>query len=119
MSGPPHRDPTDLLPLSDAVFHILLALVDRPRHGYGVILEVEARTDGRVELGTGTLYSAVKRLREDGLIEETAAPPGEDDDPRRRYYDLTPHGRRVVEAEARRLEELVGMARRKRVLTGS
>lgn len=107
------------LPLSDAVFHILVALVGGALHGYGVLLEVEERTEGRVVLGTGTLYSAVKRLRRDGLIEETEPPCGEDDDPRRRYYRLTELGRAVTDAEARRLEAMVSFAREKRVLPAS
>lgn len=105
-------DPTDLLPLSEAVFQILLALGGAPLHGYGIMREVEARTDGRVSLGPGTLYGAVKRLRARGLLEEVAeAPAGED--PRRRYYRLTSFGRRVAVLEANRLQRLVATARRK------
>jgi DNA-binding PadR family transcriptional regulator len=108
------------LPLSDAVFHLMLSLADGPAHGYGILLEVEERSDGAVRMGTGTLYSAVKRLRDQGLIEDVAPPASEGDaagaDPRRRYYALTPLGRVVLREEARRLEALVVFARRKSVL---
>lgn len=103
-------------PVSAQVFHILLSLADRARHGYGIILEVQERTDGEVLLGTGTVYSVIKRLRADGWIAETE-PPGEaDDDPRRRYYRLTGTGREVMKAEAERLRGLVRQARSKSVL---
>jgi DNA-binding PadR family transcriptional regulator len=108
------------LPLSDAVFHLMLSLADGPAHGYGILLEVEERSDGAVRMGTGTLYSAVKRLRDQGLIEDVAPPASEGDsaggDSRRRYYALTPLGRIVLREEARRLEALVLFARRKSVL---
>ena len=107
---------TDRAPLSEPLFHILLALVDDPRHGYGIIQEVESRTRGEVRLGAGTLYSAIKRIRAAGWVEEVGAPAGADG--RRRYYGLTTVGRRVVKSEARRLEALVKHARSKRVLTG-
>lgn len=115
---PDHPDPTDLLPLSEAVFHILLALGGPPLHGYGIMQEVEERTGGRVTLGPGTLYGAVKRLRGQGLLEEVAeAPSGED--PRRRHYRLTSFGRRVAVLEAERLERLVRAARRRGLVPGS
>ena len=110
-----HRARTHL-PLSDAVFHILLSLAEGPSHGYAILQEVEARSDGAVRMGTGTLYSAVKRLRASEIIEEAQVP--ESDDPRRRYYALTPLGREVLREQARRLEALVGHARRKAVLGG-
>ena len=108
------------LPLSDAVFHLMLSLAEGPAHGYGILLEVEERSDGAVRMGTGTLYSAVKRLRDQGLIEDVPPPaqPGGTDadaDPRRRSYALTPLGRVVLREEARRLEALVVFARRKSV----
>jgi DNA-binding PadR family transcriptional regulator len=105
---------TDHTPLSEPLFHILLSLADGPRHGYGIIQEVESRTRGDIRLGAGTLYSAVKRIRALGWVEEVRSPAGED--PRRRYYGLTSVGRRVVKSEARRLEALVKHARTKRVL---
>ena len=109
-----HRART-LLPLSDAVFHILLSLADGPAHGYAILQEVEARSDGAVRMGTGTLYSAVKRLREQDVITEAEI---EGEDPRRRSYELTALGRAVLREEARRLESLVGFARDKAVIGG-
>jgi len=112
------RDPEELLPLSPAVFHVLLALADAERHGYGIIKEVESRTDGRVRLGPGTLYGSIKRMIEEGLIEESDERPDSSlDDERRRYYRLTNFGRRVASAEAERLEGLVASARSKRLLS--
>jgi DNA-binding PadR family transcriptional regulator len=114
---PKTPDPGERLPLTTPVFHILLALADQERHGYGILLDVAERTGGRLRLGTGTLYTAVKRMLEDGLIEESDERPAPDlDDQRRRYYRLTRFGRDVLAAEARRLESLVGMARERRVL---
>ena len=107
---------TDHAPLSEPLFHILLSLADGPRHGYGIIQEVESRTRGAIRLGAGTLYSAIKRIRAAGWVEEVRTPAGEDS--RRRYYGLTRVGRGVVTSEARRLETLVKQARTKRVLTG-
>src|ERR671916_2385257 len=102
------RDPEGLLPLTPAVFHVLLALVDAERHGYGIIKEVEGRTEGRVRLGPGTLYGSLKRLLEEGLVEESdERPDAALDDERRRYYRLTVFGRRVAAAEAERLSGLV------------
>ena len=112
------RDPEELLPLTPAVFHILLALADGERHGYGVIKEVDARTEGRVRLGPGTLYGSIKRMLEEGLIEESGERPDPElDDERRRYYRLTKFGRRVAVAEAERLARLVASARAKRLLS--
>jgi DNA-binding PadR family transcriptional regulator len=95
-------DPVCFLPLSPHQFHILLALTDGERHGYGVIQEVERRTGGDLRLGTGTLYTAIARLVALGLIGDT----GSEDD-RRRYYRLLPLGRAVLQAETGRLEALV------------
>ena len=114
------RDPQTLLPLTPAVMHILLALADQERHGYGIMREVEQRTGGQTRLGPGTLYGSIKRLLADGLIELSAERPDPElDDQRRRYYRLTPWGRQVVGAEARRLAEIVGTARAKRLLPGA
>jgi DNA-binding PadR family transcriptional regulator len=111
-------DPDSQLPLTPAVFHILLALADQDRHGYAIILDVAERTDGAIRLGTGTLYTAISRLLEQGLIEEPdERPAADEDDERRRYYRLTPFGREVANAEARRLAALVKMAR-SRGITG-
>ena len=104
------------LPLSEPVFHILLSLADESRHGYGILIEVERRTEGTMHLGIGTLYSAIKRLRERKLMEEVDPPDGAEEDPRRRYYRLSLLGKAVMAAEARRLETLVHQARAKAVL---
>lgn len=112
----PDRDPASLLPLTPAMFHVLVALADEPRHGYAIIKDVSARTSGRVELGTGTLYGIVKRLSADGLVVESRTrPPARSDDERRRYYRLTPFGKRVVAAETARLEAMVSAARATRL----
>jgi DNA-binding PadR family transcriptional regulator len=104
--------PEDLLPLPSTAFHILLALADDDRHGYAIMQEVAARTDGRVELGAGTLYRSIQRMLEQGLIAEVRQRPArEHDDERRRYYRLTAFGRRVAEAEMDRLTGLVKIAR--------
>ena len=117
MPAAPERDPHTLLPLTPALFHVLVALADEPRHGYAIIKDVSARTDGRVELGTGTLYGIVKRLLAEGLaVESRTRPPAANDDERRRYYRLTPFGKRVVAAETERLEAMVHAARSTQVL---
>lgn len=104
--------PEDLLPLTPAVLNILLALAGGERHGYGIMREVREGTDGMIRLGPGTLYTAIKRLLEGGLIEESdERPDTEIDDQRRRYYRLTDFGQRVVSAEVERLEEVVRKAR--------
>lgn len=104
--------PADLLPLPPATFHILLAVADQDRHGYAIIQEVASRTGGGVKLSAGTLYRSVQRMLEQGLIEETDERPAPDeDDERRRYYRITPFGGAVAQAEARRLSELVRLAR--------
>jgi DNA-binding PadR family transcriptional regulator len=100
------------LPLQPAVFHILLALADEDRHGYAIIQDVAHRTDGAIRLSAGTLYRSIQRMLEEGLIVEPRARPApQDDDERRRYYRLTPLGEAVAKAEARRLADLVRMAR--------
>ncbi len=113
------RKPEDMLPLTPAVFHILLALVDDELHGYGIMQEVARLTDGQLRLGPGTLYGAIKRMLADGLIEESETRPDPAlDDERRRYYCLTDYGQRVVRAEAERLNRLVRSARSKHLLSG-
>lgn len=110
-------DPEALLPLSPAVFHILLALVGEERHGYGIMQETTLSSDGKVKLGPGTLYRSIRRLLTDGLIEESdARPVPELDDERRHYYRLTPFGLRVARAEAQRLAELVRIAQSRQLL---
>ena len=101
-----------MLPLLPATFHILVALADEDRHGYAIIQDVAARTDGSIRLSPGTLYRSIQRMLEDGLIVETDERPSpEDDDERRRYYRLTALGAAVAQAEAARLMDLVRMAR--------
>ena len=94
-----------------AEFHVLLALIDGPRHGYGLMQDVEALSGGELQLGPGTLYTAIKRLRTSKLISETDA-----DADRRRCYKLTRKGRTVVEEEARRMSDLVRAARKRGLL---
>jgi DNA-binding PadR family transcriptional regulator len=101
-----------LLPLPLATFHILLALADGDRHGYAIIQDVAARTNGALRLSAGTLYRSIHRMLEEGLLTEVRERPApEEDDERRRYYRLTPIGSAVARAEARRLSELVRLAR--------
>jgi DNA-binding PadR family transcriptional regulator len=98
-------DPESLLPLPAATLHILMALAAGDRHGYAIIQDVMERTNNRLRLGAGTLYRSLQRMLEQGLIVEVA------DDERRRYYRITPYGESVARAEARRLTELVRLAR--------
>ena len=110
-------DPRSFLPLTPLAFQVLLALAGTDRHGYGIIREVDERTDGLIRLRTGTLYTLLQRLTEEALIEDAPAPADDtNDDARRKYYRLTALGRTVLGAEARRLESLIGEARRKQVL---
>src|SRR5579862_6640137 len=105
------REAEAFLPLPSATLHILLALADEDRHGYAIIQEVAARTNGALRLSAGTLYRSIQRMLEDGLIVEPRERPAPNDDDRRRYYRLTLLGRAVARAEARRLADLVRMAR--------
>jgi DNA-binding PadR family transcriptional regulator len=99
-------------------FHVLLALAAEERHGYGILQEVTALTDGDLQLEPGTLYRALHRMLKDGWVAESARRPAADlDDERRRYYRLTPAGRRVATAEAERLSRLVTIARANRLLS--
>jgi len=112
------EEPEAWLPLTPAMFHILLALADKDRHGYEIMREVEERSAGEVRVGPGTLYGSIKRMLNDELIEELdERPDPELDDERRRYYRLTDLGRRVAIAEAKRLEKLVKSARSKKLLS--
>ena len=100
------------LPLPPVTFHILIALAGQDRHGYAIIQEVEARTDGAVRIGAGTLYRSIQRMVEQGLIIETRdRPTPELDDERRRYYRITPFGCEVARAETRRLAQMLKLAR--------
>jgi len=109
-----HPAPKKLLPLTPATFHILLSLYDGVKHGYGIKREVEQRTDGLIRLGAGTLYEAIERLDRSGLIAEARPPAGAPkENARWRFYRMTAHGRRTLEAELRRLETDVGHAHAK------
>jgi DNA-binding PadR family transcriptional regulator len=110
-------DPDDYLPLTAPMFQVLVALADGEKHGYAIIKEVHRRTDGKVTLTAGTLYGVIKRFVDEGLIVECDERPDPAlDDERRRYFRLSPTGRKVASAEARRLEEAVRHARAKRLL---
>jgi DNA-binding PadR family transcriptional regulator len=108
---PKTPEPRSFLPLTPIVLQVVLALADDPRHGYAVIREVNDRTDGLIRLRTGTLYTVLQRLLDDGLIETASRPVrASDDDERRRYYRLTTLGRAVLKAEASRLRAVVAAA---------
>jgi DNA-binding PadR family transcriptional regulator len=111
------QEPSEFLPLTPAVFHILVTLADGEAHGYAMMQEVARRSGGAVRLGPGTLYGAIGRLLEDGLIEETEERPDPHmDDSRRRYYRLTKLGGHVLAAETQRLADLVKAARSTKVV---
>ncbi len=106
------KPPEELLPLTPAIFHILLALADDERHGYSIMQHVTETTDGQIKMGPGTLYGTIKRLLTVKWIEESDERPDPKlDDERRRYYRLTPFGRRVLSAEASRYSKMVKTAR--------
>jgi DNA-binding PadR family transcriptional regulator len=105
------------LPLTPALFHVLLALADGEKHGYVISKEIARRTNNEVKLSTGTLYGVIKRLLDDSMIEESEERPDFSlDDQRRRYYRLTKLGKAVAEAEAERMERVLALARSKNVL---
>ena len=114
MAAPAQPDPQSLLPLSSAVFAILLALADGEKHGYAIMKEAAEPEGGGLRMGPGTLYGTIDRMIRDALIEET----GFTDDARRRYYRITSFGLRVFQAEAARLASLVRAARSKALLKG-
>ena len=106
------------LPLSPPVFYVLLALADQERHGYAIMQEVEKRTEGKVRLLPGSLYSTLKRMLATSFIEECKGDgAGQLDDERRRYYRITKHGKEVAAAEADRMATLIAVARSKRLIT--
>src|SRR5438045_8044027 len=111
---PKPQNPADLLPLTAPVFHILVALAEEERHGYGIMQDVAEQTAGGLQLGPGTLYGCLKRMLAAGLVAESDERPDPAlDDERRRYYRMTPLGKRVVKAEAQRLASAVMAARSK------
>lgn len=106
--------------ITPPVFHILLALADEERHGYGIMRDVAGQTNGSLQLGPGTLYGCLKRMLAAGLVEESdERPDPELDDERRRYYRMTTAGHKALKAEVKRLSDAVSAARSKRVLTGA
>ena len=109
--------PTHSLPA--ACFHVLLSLGDEPRHGLGIVEEVERRTDGAVVLGPGSLYGSLKRLASDGLIRESHDRPDRSDDTRRRYYEITDAGKQALHAELRTLAAILETARDKALMPGA
>lgn len=111
----PFRPPDRVLPLTPVAFEILIALGDGDLHGYGILQAVDARVGSILPLQTGTLYRALARLLDDGLIAEVA-PGASDVDARRRVYRLTPRGRRIASDEAKRLTDQLAAARSRRLL---
>src|SRR5690348_6732412 len=112
-------DPATLLPLPAATFHILMALAGDDRHGYAIIQDVAARTNGELKLSAGTLYRSIQRMLEQGLILETSERPDPElDDERRRYYRITPFGVAVARAETRRIAQLLKLAQQSRFAPG-
>jgi DNA-binding PadR family transcriptional regulator len=111
------RSAESLLPLTPAMFQVLIALADGEKHGYAIIKEVARRTGGEVALSAGTLYAIVRRFEQEGVIEEAAGRPDPAlDDERRRYFRLTTFGREVAQAEARRMETALRMAQAKNLI---
>lgn len=114
------RSVDPLLPLKPKVLHILLAVADAPRHGYSIMQEVRERTEGHVRLWPAALYGLLRELEKlDLIVESDKRPAAGEDDERRRYFALTPHGKRVLDAEVRRLEAIVMHARASRALRKS
>ncbi len=110
----PQPSPDRLIPLKPNWFHILLTLADGDRHGYAVMQEVTERTAGKIRLWPATLYGSIRRMEEEGLLEPVEhEQPDDDDDERRQYYAITRFGRRVLDAEVTRLDELVRLAKTK------
>src|SRR6185503_8846864 len=105
-------DIDELLPLPPATFHILIAVADEGRHGYAIIQDIAARTDGALQMSAGTLYRSIQRMQEQGLIVESRRRPDpSEDDERRRYYQITAFGLAVARAETGRLTQLIKLAR--------
>ena len=112
----PQKDSADM-PLTPAMFQVVLSLAGGEKHGYAILKDVEVQTHGEVRLGTGTLYGIIKRLLGEGMIVECRRRPDRrDDDARRRYYELTGRGRQIAVAEAERMEKVLAVARGKRLL---
>jgi DNA-binding PadR family transcriptional regulator len=105
--------------LTAIAFEVLLSVAERPRHGYGIKLEIEERTKGELILGSGTLYQAIQRLERDGLIADAPEPRGDVDPRRGRVYRLQPDGRAALDRHLRRLARAVAYARAHKLLPGS
>jgi DNA-binding PadR family transcriptional regulator len=105
--------PEDHLPLTPTEFQVLLSLAEGERHGYALMQDVRTQSDGQIRLGPGTLYTLLDRLLTNGIIEESPRRPEQNEDQRRRYYRLSRLGKKVLEAEAQRLEALIRSARRR------
>ncbi len=119
-SPKPTQPPAPLTPLTPLTYHILLALADGDRHGYGIIREIEEKLGEAASPSTGALYLALQRMEDTGLVEESShRPEPEEDDARRRYYRMTAIGRAAARAESERLASLVGVAAAKRLVTGA
>ena len=116
---PKAPSPESLLPLTHLALEILLALADGPRHGYGIITDIEARSGGRTSLRSGTLYTAIQRLRTDGLLEPVESKRGPEGDPRRKYFRMTALGRAVARLELERLSAVLASGRRRALLGGA
>jgi len=106
-----------LVPLTPAVFYVLFALADGDKHGYAVMQETAELSEGKFRMGPGTLYTTLQRLLDLGLIEETR-PAGAGHDSRRRYYRLAGHGKSLLEAELERMNSVVRLARRRKLVPG-
>jgi DNA-binding PadR family transcriptional regulator len=117
--GEEMTDPEKYLPLTALAFDILIALAGGDLHGYGIIKDIEARQDRPSGLRSGTLYTAIQRLHDEGMLEEAAAPEGADVDARRKYYSVTALGRRVASLEAERLRQQLTAASERRLVRGS
>ncbi|HEX8944033.1 MAG TPA: PadR family transcriptional regulator [Gemmatimonadaceae bacterium] len=111
-TGPDRNNPADFLPLKPDAFYVLLVLLHGERHGYAIMRDAAARSDGRVELQAGALYRLLAKMLDDGLVVESQRRPAADaDDERRRYYRVTSLGKRVIAAEAERMASLAEAAR--------
>lgn len=114
-----HEDIQSMLPLTPTVFHMLLALADGEKHGYGIMQAVEEETQGQMQIRTGSLYGSIRRMIDAELIEEMSERPDPElDDERRRYYGLTDFGRRVLAAEAARIAQAMAVIQGKHILDG-
>ena len=110
------KDPASFLPLTNLAFHVLVALAEEDRHGYGIIKDIEERSNGEISIRSGALYTVIQRLQESGLIENAPGPQDPGGDARRKYYHITPLGRETAALEATRLKQMVDVARQRRLV---